>query len=223
MADAELEEFLSASELCDSNNQMVKKTGKKISETSGTKKRMAVDIFYFVRDEIPLAFVHPWKRASETIKMRMGSCVTKATLQVALLRSVGVPARFRIFEFKGDDPKEWEGILPSFAISRMPERWAHYLAEAYIEGKWLMADATFDKALIPDIDDWDGEKDVCSIEEHAILSDFGQVASIEDEARKLDEKYRDPVFWKIDSYKFFWILNLYQRVQRLKNKVSRKH
>jgi hypothetical protein len=223
MADTELEEFLSASELCDSNHQMVKKAGKKISETSGTMKKSAVDIFYFVRDEIPLAFVHPWTSASETIKMRRGSCLTKATLQVALLRSVGIPARFRIFEFRGDDPKEWEGILPSFAISRMPERWVHYLAEVYVEDRWLMADATFDRALIPDIDDWDGEKDVCSIEENAILSDLGEVASIEDEARKLDEKYKDPVFWRVDGYKFFWILNLYQRMQRLRNKVSRKY
>lgn len=219
MADSELEEFLSASELCDSNHPMVKKAGKKIAETSGEMKKTAVAIFYFVRDEIPLAFVHPWKRASETMKMRRGSCLTKATLQVALLRSVGIPTRFRIIEFRGNDPKEWEGILPSFAISRMPERWMHYFAEVYIEDKWVMADATFDKALIPDTEDWDGEKDVCSIEKNAILLDLGQVASIEDEARKLDEKYKDPVFWRINSYKFFWILNLYQRVQRLRNKI----
>lgn len=223
MVDAELEEFLSASELCDFTHQMVKNAGTRISEASGTMKQAAVNIFYFVRDEISLAFVHPWTSASETMMLCRGSCLTKATLQVALLRSVGIPARFRIFEFIGDDPKEWDGILPSFAVSRMPERWVHYLAEVYIDDKWVMADATFDKALIPDIDDWDGEKDVCSIEENAILSDLGQVAFIEDEARKLDEKYKDSVFWRINGYRFFWILNLYQRVQRLRNKVSRKY
>lgn len=113
---------------------------------------------------------------------------------MALLRSVGIPARFRVLEFKGNDPEEWEGILPSFAVSRMPERWPHYFAEVYIEGKWIMADATFDKYLIPDIEDWDGENDVCSVEDTAVLSDMGTFASIEEEAKKLDEKYRVPSF-----------------------------
>jgi hypothetical protein len=34
-----------------------------------------------------------------------------------------------------------------------------------------MADATFDKALLPDIEDWDGDEDVYAIEDNAILSD----------------------------------------------------
>jgi len=51
--------------------------------------------------------------------------------------------------FKGNDPEEWQGILPSFTVSRRPERWPHYFVEVYIEGKWTKADATFDKALVP--------------------------------------------------------------------------
>lgn len=91
--------------------------------------------------------------------------------------------------------------------------------EVYIEGRWIMADATFDKALLPDIEDWNGEDDVCSIEPRAILSDMGAFAFIEEEAGKLDEKYRVPVLWIMNSYRSFWILNLYLRVQRFKNKL----
>ena len=214
-------EFLRASQLCDLNHPFVKATAAEITAKAETPKDAAIKIFYSVRDKIPLAIVHPWKTASETSKMGQGSCLTKATLQVALLRSVEIPARFRVMEFRGDDPEEWQGIVPSFAVSRMPERWPHYFVEVYLEGRWIMADATFDKALLPGIEDWDGEKDVCSIEKRAILEDTGATASIEEEARKLDEKYETLVFWFLDSYKLFWILNLYQRLQRLKNKLGK--
>jgi len=122
-------------------------------------------------------------------------------------------------EFKGNDPEEWEGILPSFAVSRMPERWPHYFAEVFVEGRWVMADATFDKALIPSVEDWDGKRDVCSISKKAILSDVGAFAFIEEEARKLDEMYRAPAIGFVNSYRLFWIVNLYQRVLRLKNRL----
>lgn len=217
-SDCELEEFLKASELCDSDHPLVKATADKITSGSRTQKDLAIRVFYFVRDKIPLAFVHPWKTASQTLNMGKGNCLTKATLQVALLRYAKIPARFRIMEFKGNDPKEWEGIVPAFGVSMLPERWPHYFAEVYVGGRWVMADATFDKALIPDVEDWNGEKDVCSVEERAILSDLGFFAFIEDEAKKLDEKYRIPTFWGLNSYRFFWVLNLYQRIQRLKRK-----
>jgi len=79
----------------------------------------------------------------------------------------------------------------------------------YLDGKWTMADATFDKALIPDIEDWNGSDDVCSIEDEAILSDMGAYAFIEEEETKLDKLYRVPVFLSMNSYRFFWMLNLY--------------
>jgi transglutaminase-like putative cysteine protease len=214
-----LEDFLRPSELCDSDNLQVKSTAEKLTMNSKTPRDAAIEIFYFIRDEIPLAFVNPETTASRTLKNREGSCFTKATLQMALLRSVGIPARFRILKFRGNDPNEWKGILPSFAVSRMPEQFPHYLVEVYIEGKWIMADATFDKALLPDIEDWNGEDDVCSIEAKTILSDMGAFAFIEGEAGKLDELYRVPVFLTMNSYRFFWMLNFYLKMQRLKNKI----
>jgi transglutaminase-like putative cysteine protease len=214
-----LSNFLRASELCNCDHPSLKATAKRITREAYNPKDAAIRIFYFVRDKIPLSFIDPWKTASDTLRMGKGSCLTKATLQVALSRSVGIPARFRIMEFKGNDPEEWEGILPRFAVSRMPERFLHYFAEEYIEDRWIMADATFDKALLPDTENWNGENDVYSIEEKAILLDLGPFASIEEEAKKLDELYHIPVLWVMNSYRFFWILNLYTMIQRLRNKV----
>jgi hypothetical protein len=217
----ELKEYLDVTKLVDLNHPLVRAIALKILEGAETPKDAAVKVFCFVRDRIPLAIVSPWKTASETLRIRKGSCLTKATLQVALLRSIGIPARFRVLEFKGNDPAEWQGILPSFSVSRLPERWSHIFVEVYIEDRWIMTDATFDKALIPDTDNWDGEEDVCCIAPHAILADLGAFVSIEEEARKLDEAYNAPVFWVINGYKTFWLLNLYQRMQRLKNRLKR--
>lgn len=214
-----LEDFLKPSELVDSDNPLVKSAAEKITKNAKTLKDAAINIFYFVRDKIQLAFVNPYSTASETLELHRGSCFTKATLQMALLRAVGIPARFRVMEFKGNDPNEWEGILPKMAVSMIPEKFPHYLVEVCIHGRWLMADATFDKALISDIEDWNGEEDVCSIEDEAILSDMGAYAFIEEEAKKLDQIYRVPVFLSMNSYRFFWMLNFYLKAQRLKNKL----
>jgi transglutaminase-like putative cysteine protease len=216
--DEEIAKYLRASVLCDCDNPIVKATAEKIIEATETSKEAAIKIFYYVRDKIPLAFLDPWKTASETLRLGKGSCLTKATLQVALLRSVGIPARFRIMEFKGNNPDEWEGILPKFAVSKMPERWYHYFGEVYVEDKWVMADATFDKVLLPDIENWDGNKDIYEIEDEAILSDMGSHVFIEEEAKKLDQLYRKPILWIINSYRFFWIMNLFMKIQRRKNK-----
>lgn len=213
-----LEDFLRPSALCDSDSPRVKLTAEEITKNAKTPKDAAIEIFYFVRDKIPLAFVNPYTTASETLRLRKGSCFTKATLQMALLRAVGIPARFRVVEFKGNDPNEWEGILPSLVVSRIPEQFPHYFVEVHIEGRWIMADATFDKSLIADIEGWNGEEDVCSIEEEAILSDMGAFAFIEEEARKLDEIYRVPALLSMNSYRFFWLLDLYLKIQRLKNR-----
>ncbi len=215
----ELEDFLRPSELCDSDNPLVKSTAEEITKYAKTQRDAAIEIFYFVRDKLPLAFVNPNKTASETLRIGKGSCFTKATLQIALLRAVGIPARLRVMEFKGNDPNEWEGILPKIAVSMMPDQFPHYLGEVYIHGRWTMADATFDKALITDIEGWNGEEDVCSIEDAAILSDKGAYAFVEGEARKLDELYRVPVFLSLNSYRFFWTLNFYLKVQRSRNKL----
>ncbi len=84
----------------------MKSIAEKITMNAKTPKDAAIEIFYFVRDKIPLAFVNPKTTASRTLRNREGSCFTKATLQMALLRSVGIPARFRILKFRGNDPDE---------------------------------------------------------------------------------------------------------------------
>ncbi len=214
-----LEDFLRPSELCDSDNPLVKTVTELITRHAETSRDAAIKIFFFVRDKIPLAFVNPRQTASETLRIGRGSCFTKATLQMAMLRAVGIPARFRVLEFRGNDPAEWEGILPRIAVPMMPEQFPHYLVEVYLDGAWIMADATFDKALIADIEDWNGREDFCSVEDEAILCDMGTRTSIREEAGKLDELYRVPAFLSLNAYRFFWVLNFYLKVQRLRNRL----
>ena len=103
MNEEELKEFLRAPELRNCNHPLLRANAESITREASTPIDAALRIFCFVKDKIRLAFVNPWKTASETLRMGKGSCLKKATLQVALLRSVAragkkASLRFRFFK-----------------------------------------------------------------------------------------------------------------------------
>jgi hypothetical protein len=189
-----MKQFLEASELCDSDSPAVREKATAIIQAAETPREAAERIFHFVRDQILFGFDRPGARASDTLRKRMGSCISKTNLQVALFRAAGIPARYHLAALTKEALK---GVLPAFAYRSVPERIAfHPWCECYMSGKWISSEVLFDQGLyeallrrglisreqIPTID-WDGIHDLNTVAAW-ILEDVGTSACLDDVFRE---------------------------------------
>jgi len=130
--------------------------------TSGLRVVDAIkSIYFFVRDYIKWT-IEDIKPAIEVLRSRKGICFNKASLQIALLRAVGIPARYRLEEVSSIVLKPY---LPPDVYKLFPETIIHVLTEVYVEGKWLGCDATLDPMLSHSLwrRDWDVGVDLSCI------------------------------------------------------------
>jgi len=185
-----MDEFLKPTELCDSDSEEVKTKAQELLKGVVTPKEAALKIFYFVRDEIAYGLDFVDVKASRTLKIRSGTCENKAKLHIALLRAVGIPARYH----RAATRKEWlRGIFSGLVYRTIPEvPDTHAWCECYLSEKWVSCEALLDKALfegmarrdfaivsqIPTID-WDGENALI-VAKPWIVKDLGAFDSLDD-------------------------------------------
>lgn len=194
-----MEEYLKPTELCDCENEELKRRAKEIIKDAETPKGAALKVFSFVRDGVPVKLDAIGDKASKTLKKGGGSCANKTNLQIALLRAVGVPARYHQVNIRKESLK---GIVSGFMYKQLPGIvWWHPWCECYLSERWVACEALYDEALyratlqeglltteqIPSID-WDGENDLHVVDTW-IVQDVGTFASL-DEAFKKAQKER---------------------------------
>jgi transglutaminase-like putative cysteine protease len=89
-------------------------------------------------------------KASDTLQTRTGMCSGKTNLLVAMLRSLGIPARYRVFKVEAELMLfEWITSQNEQIAQQMGEPYQeqdHVLAEVYING-WKALDASRDTPL----------------------------------------------------------------------------
>lgn len=143
------EEYLQTSELCDFDR--CPEIGARALElTSGCRRReeKLQRIFSFVK-ELPYGLENWDVRASETLSKGWGMCSGKTNLLVAMLRSVGIPARYRVFRIKGEI-KLWkwaiEGEDLSQRLGTVPLEQNHVDCEVWL-GTWKAFDPSRDTLL----------------------------------------------------------------------------
>ena len=219
----EMGEFLSPTILCESDNDEILKKAQKLTEGAKSPKEAALSIFTFVRDQIPFGIDFPYTKATDTLKKGYGYCVTKTNLQIALVRAVGIPARFHQVVLHKDVLK---GILLGLMYKLLDEKiWYHPWCECYLSGKWIACDSYLDKSLyeaacrkgiltkdkMPTID-WDGEDDL-KIAAPWMIEDVGTHASYEDICKKVVDEIKMP--------KLLFKMGIY-RSNRYINKVRKK-
>ena len=193
-----MDEYLKPTEFCDSDNEEMKNKARELVKDAATQKEAALSIFYFVRDSIRYALDFTDYKASHALKTRLGFCVHKPNLQVALLRAVGIPARTHRVAVRKE---ALQGIHSGFASRFFPEVSDHHTwCECYLSGKWISCEALFDKELfegmrekgvavasqIPSID-WDGENDLIVLKPWEV-EDFGTFASLDDFWREYSKR-----------------------------------
>jgi len=190
-----LEEYLEPTELCDcSNAVIIKKSNELIGQTS-IPKDAAIKIFNFVRDEILFEGGRADERASDTVQRGSGFCVTKTNLQIALLRAIGIPARYHHVHLRKEI---LTGVIPGATLDLVPDGVITYhpWGECYLNDNWVSCEALYQKELVAELRqggfityeqipsiDWDGETDLilCT---HWIVEDLGVTQNMDNVFRK---------------------------------------
>ena len=147
MSDFELKKYLRPTFTIDCDHERVIKCARELTNSCSSDREKAVNLFYFVRDSIRYnmymisVFEEDFK-ASRVLKWGKGYCVQKAVLLTALGRAAGIPSRLlfaRIRNYKVPPHiLEWkkDNIFED-----------HGYTQFYIDGKWVCAAPTFDRAL----------------------------------------------------------------------------
>lgn len=189
--------YLCPTELCDFDNKVIKTEARRIAGGIVDPKEAAVKIFYFVRDQIPYGLDRFDVKASDTLGNRVGTCVQKTNLQVALLRACGIPARYHHVVLSQDILK---GILADVVYRAIPgEISFHPWCECYLSGNWIACESLFDQALysaavkkglfgkeqIPTID-WGGGDDLVVVTSW-IKEDIGAFHSLDDLFKEVEK------------------------------------
>lgn len=183
----DLQAFLAPTPMCDADHAAVRRMAAEITRRAGTQREAAVALFYWVRDNVTYT-MGDWNwRASETLALRHGTCSNKANLMVAMARALGIPAGFHV-QYVSTPAYFSGGFIPLVRRS-VRDIAIHVYVTLFIDGRWVKADPTDDKALSDAIEaivphakafDFDGENDaVIPFAEGSVVSDRGPFTDID--------------------------------------------
>jgi transglutaminase-like putative cysteine protease len=141
--------YLEPSSLCDFDVSPEIKV-KALALTAGCRNRRQEfeRIFDFVK-ELPYGLEDWDLRASDTLRKGWGMCSGKTNLLVALLRSIDIPARYRVYRIKAE-PMVWEklgkGRATTERLNQLGEERDHVDCEVWF-GRWVDCDPGRDTAM----------------------------------------------------------------------------
>jgi transglutaminase-like putative cysteine protease len=96
------ETYLQPSDLCDfSESPAIRRKALALTASCGNREQRFGKIYAYVK-ELPYGLEDWDLRASGVLRKGWGMCSGKTNLLVALLRSVGIPARYRIYRIEAD-------------------------------------------------------------------------------------------------------------------------
>ena len=196
-----IDEYLQPTKFCDFNHPNITSKAKELTLEDKTPKEMALSIFQFVRDQIKFMMNYEDDKASDTLTKGYGDCGTKTNLQVALLRSINIPARFHFVSLY---KKSIKGIVSKLFYLLSPKVIPyHPWCECYLSDKWIACDTLLDKPLVNNIYkngiftkediktiDWDGEHDLNTmtnwiVEDKGIYSSLDEIINLEEISTKI--------------------------------------
>ncbi|UCC11459.1 MAG: hypothetical protein JSW02_08905 [candidate division WOR-3 bacterium] len=124
-----------------------------------------VSVFEHIRD-IPYALIpeliDPITGPQEMLVRNEGSCSPKHFLLGTMLTMLNIPVQYATYPFLWHDLKLHYPDQLRTLVQNMPVEY-HVACKAYIDNKWVLVDATWDRALKSGgfvvNEDWDGESD----------------------------------------------------------------
>ena len=143
------QEYLQPSELCDfDRSPEIRAKAIELTENCSTTRQKFQRLFGFVK-ELPYGLEDWDVAASETLAKGWGMCSGKTNLLVALLRSLGIPARYRVYRIKAE-VNLWIEVTGQRKLSQRmgtaPSEQDHVDCEVWL-GKWHICDSARDTPL----------------------------------------------------------------------------
>lgn len=149
MKTSNLAEYLQPTELCDfDRSPEIRAKAAELTEGCRTARQKFQRLFRFVK-ELPYGLEDWDVAASETLAKGWGMCSGKSNLLVALLRSLGIPARYRVYRIRAE-VSLWIEVTAQRKLSQRmgaaPSQQDHVDCEVWL-GKWVTCDPARDTAL----------------------------------------------------------------------------
>ena len=144
---SEMGQYLRATFTIEAEHEKIIETATKVTRGCSNDEEKAIKIFYFVRDSIRYniymisVFIEDF-RASRMLEWGKAYCVQKAVLLTALGRAAGIPSRLAFAKIKNHTIPDH--VAKMFNTTTFPR---HGYNQFFLNGKWVNAAATFDKAL----------------------------------------------------------------------------
>ncbi|MFA5078161.1 MAG: transglutaminase domain-containing protein [Dehalococcoidia bacterium] len=141
--------YLQPSELCDfDTSPLIKQKVLEITAGCKTRRSRFEKIFAYVK-ELPYGFEDWDLKSSAILKKGWGMCSGKTNLLVAMLRSSGIPARYRVYRIKADSAL-WNRMgrsnqLPA-RLEELGDERDHVDCEVWL-GRWGACDPGRDSAM----------------------------------------------------------------------------
>ena len=125
--------------LADFDDDLVRSTANRIVGNADNAEDKFSRLLNYVRDDIKFGFPASGDltKASETIKLGLGQCNTKATLLLALCKATDIPARIHFSLISKEIQK---GFFKGLAYRLMPDEISHSWLEIEIDGEWKRTD-----------------------------------------------------------------------------------
>ena len=195
-------QYLESTTLCDSTHPAIISKAQELTKNAASPQKKAMNIFYFVRDEIKFMMNYEDDKASDTLRKQFGDCGTKTNLQVALLRSLEIPARYHVAALRKECLK---GIVSKLYYRLTPKLIPfHPWCEVFLSDNWIACDTLIDKPLINVIYrhniytkdqlptfEWDGKTDLNTMK-FWMHEDKGIFSSLEELVKNIENLYKKP-------------------------------
>jgi hypothetical protein len=183
----DLAEFTLPTKYCTADDPKVISRAEELAHDARSPTEAALNIHSWVRDRFLFGFTPVDEKASATLKGIHGWCVTKTNLQIAMLRALGIPARFHQVVLTKKVLKELISG-PMLRVIKDPI-WFHPWCECYLDDRWIACDlwidrhtyqaalnaGVYDPEYFPTVD-WNGKDDLIIVG-HWLEEDRGTLAS----------------------------------------------
>jgi transglutaminase-like putative cysteine protease len=200
------EAYLQPTELCDfQHHPEIRAKALELTMGCHSREEMFQSIFAFVR-ELPYGLEDWDVTASETLAKGWGMCSGKTNLLVALLRSMGIPARYRIFRIKAEG-RLWQWICEGEDLAQRlgaaSAEQDHVDCEVWL-GEWRTCDPSRETLLEQGLValgiplEREGIAEASGLFHHLTLACFDQWARDRQENRRFRENRRE-IFGKLNE------------------------